>query len=251
LVAQRPFKGGKVFLELSGQVSQYQFAWSRDGKTWETLAASGAEDLSKEKAGGFTGTAIGLYATANGKVSQAWADFDWFEMKPGIAPRPAALSPRPTPVPLPAREVWRVRAGGDAMKDSSGNEWLLDQAFSGGETAFTGRPIEAPKDPDLFKSERWGSDFSYVFPVPSGEYLVRLRFAETYLKKPGERVFDVLINGKKVLKGFDILREAKGFDKGIEKTFKSVRPDAEGKIKIRFVSSVQNAKVCTVEVLKK
>jgi len=251
LVARRPFEGGKVFLELSGQVSQYQFAWSRDGKTWETLAASEAADLSKERAGGFTGTAIGLYATANGKESRNWAEFEGFEMIPGRAPRPIALAPRPTPTPLPSREVWRIRAGGDGLKDSSGNEWSGDLAFSGGDTSFTGRPLEAEKDVDLFRTERWGADFNYVFPVPPGEYTVKLRFAETYLKNPGERVFDVLVNDRKVLERFDILREAGGFDKGIEKTFKGIRPDRAGNIQIRFVASVQNAKVCSIEVLRK
>ena len=87
--------------------------------------------------------------------------------------------------------------------------------------------------------------------MPPGEYRVRLLFAETYLKKPGERVFDVLVNGHQVLKNLDILKEAGGVDKGIERVFKDVKPDAAGKIAIRFVASVQNAKVCALEVQKK
>jgi hypothetical protein len=250
-VSRRPFDGSKVWLEISGQVSQYQFAYSLDGEKWETLAASDAVDLSKEKAGGFTGTAIGMFATANGAESRTWAEFDWFEMAAGQAPSPVALTARPTPTPLPAQEVWRIRAGGDSLVDTSGNTWSKDKAYLGGTAAWTGRPIEAKKDSELFAFERWGQDFSYVMPVPPGEYLVRLRFAETFVKKPGERVFDVLINGKKVLEKYDILLDAKGFDKGVEKTFEGVRPDAEGKIRIRFVSSVQNAKVCTLEILRK
>jgi hypothetical protein len=125
---------------------------------------------------------------------------------------------------------------------------LKDEAYYAGETAGTGRPIVAKKDSELFQTERWGNDFSYVFPVPPGEYRVTLRFAETWLKKPGERVFDVLINGEKVLSNLDILHEAKAVDKGIERIFKSIRPDPVGNIRIRFVSSVQNAKVCTLEV---
>ncbi len=249
-VARRPFEGGRVFLELSGQESQYQFAWSRDGKKWETLAASAAADLSKEKAGGFTGTAIGLYATATGKESGTWAHFNWFEMTPGVAPQAIGLSPRPTPTPVPSREVWRVRAGGEALKDSKGEDWIEDQAYVGGETANTDRPIEAPRDGQLFQTERWGSDFSYVFPVPPGKYLIRLRFAETYVKKQGERVFDVLINGKKALGDFDILKEAHGFDRGVEKSFEGYRPDSEGNIRIRFVAKVQNAKVCAIEITR-
>ena len=35
--------------------------------------------LSKEIAGGFTGTVIGLYATSNGGKTENFSDFDWFE----------------------------------------------------------------------------------------------------------------------------------------------------------------------------
>jgi alpha-N-arabinofuranosidase len=39
-------------------------------------------DLSSEKAGGFTGVFLGLYATGNGQKSARPADFDWFEYRP-------------------------------------------------------------------------------------------------------------------------------------------------------------------------
>jgi hypothetical protein len=249
IVASRPFKGGKVYLELSGQETQYQFAWSSDGKTWETLAASDAADMSKERAGGFTGAVLGLYATSNGKESKTWAHFDWFEMTPDVAPKPMDLTARPTPTPVPAREVWRVRCGGVAMKDSEGNAWDADECYFTGETAFTGRPIAAKKDGELYQSERWGADYSYVFPVTAQKYRVRMLFAETYLKNPGERQFDCFINNKLVLKDFDILKETGGLDRGIERTFEDVVPDSLGNIRVRFLARVQNAKVCALEVL--
>jgi alpha-N-arabinofuranosidase len=37
--------------------------------------------LSTPVAGGFTGTYIGLYASANGHTSTNTADFDWFEYR--------------------------------------------------------------------------------------------------------------------------------------------------------------------------
>ncbi len=251
IVIRKPFAGGKVYLEISGQESQYQFAWSSDGKTWETLAASDSADLTKERAGGFTGTVIGLYATANGKESQNWADYEWFEMKPGEAPAPLVLSPRPTPTPMPAQEVWRIRAGGTDFTDSSGNHWAKDQGFFDGTTVEAEPQVTADKDSQLYQTERWGSDFSYVLPVQPGEYQVRLLFAEAYVKKPGERIFDVQINGNIVLKDFDILKEAGTMNHGIEKTFDHIRPEGLGNIRIVFKTKVQNAKVCAVEILKK
>jgi len=248
-LATRPLDKGSVDLRLSGDEDQYQFAWSEDGKIWQTLGASPSADLSKEEAGGFTGTAIGLYASSNGKPSQAYADFKWFEMEDGLAPEPAALLPRPTPTPMTPSDTWRIRCGGAAWTDQEGNKWGEDVGFTSGDTVLTGRPIAAAHDPELYTSERWGSEFSYRLPVPAGKYKVVLRFAETYVKKQGERVFDVLLNGNTVLDHFDILKEAGAMDKGIDRSF-SIPMDSPGILEIRFKSWVQNAKVCAIEVVK-
>jgi hypothetical protein len=119
-----------------------------------------------------------------------------------------------------------------------------------GETAGTGRTVAAKEDHELYETERWGSDFSYIFRVTPGKYRVKLKFAESYMKKVGDRIFDVLINGKKVLENFDILKEVGAVDKGIDKIFENIQPDSGGQIHIRFVSSVQNAKVCAIEVTR-
>jgi xylan 1,4-beta-xylosidase len=249
LVSQ-PVEPGLVQLEISGSESQYQFAWSPDGKAWTTLGASTSVDLSREKAGGFTGAVIGIYASANGKDSQDWADFSWFEVLPGVAPEPTAISARPTPTPQPASDTWRIRAGGGDFTDHEGRHWSQDQAFSGGDTVGAGRPMAATADQALYQTERWGSDFSYNLPVPPGKYQVSLKFAETYVKNPGERVFDVFINDKKVLERFDILKEAGAVDKALDKIFKDIQPGADGQIQVRFVGEIQNAKVCAIEVVR-
>ena len=249
MVAQIPFDGGKVHLEISSSEDRYQFAWSEDGKVWKTLAASPSADLSREKAGGFTGTAIGLYASANGKESKACADFGWVEILPDVVSDPVEFAARPTPTPQPPKDTWRLRAGGDDFTDHAGVVWSRERGIMSGDTAWTGRPIQATEDPLLYTVERWGSDFGYTFPVLPGKYRVRLKFAETYVKAPGERVFDILINGKKVLPNFDIFKEAGGMDKAVDKTFENIQPDADGQIQVRFVASVQNAKVCAVEII--
>jgi len=250
MVAQTPFGGGKVRLEISGAEDRYQFAWSVDGKAWKTLAASPSADLSREKAGGFTGTAIGLYASANGRESKSWADFAWFEILPDLVPDPVEFAARPTPTPQPPQDTWRIRAGGDDFTDHAGVVWSRERGIMAGDTAWTGRPIQAKEDPLLYTVERWGADFGYIFPVLPGKYRVRLKFAETYVKNPGERIFDILINGKKILANFDIFKEAGGMDKALDKTFENIQPDIDGKIEVRFVASVQNAKVCAIEVVR-
>lgn len=249
MMAQEPVTMDKVQLEISGNEEKYQFAFSDDdGETWTPLAVSPAADLSREKAGGFTGTVIGLYATANGKASQAYADFAWFELRSDVAPKIGPLSKRPAPTPLAPSDHWRIITSREDYKDKAGLDWSWDVGYSGGEMSRGWNGISGTNDAELFQHERTGKDFSYTLPVLPGKYQVRLKFAETAMKAKGERIFDVLINGKKVLADFDILQEAGGTNKALEKTFKDVVPDANGQITLQFVASIQTAKVCAIEI---
>ncbi len=250
LLARQPLESGKAQLEISGGEDRYQFAWSKDGRNWTALAAAPSADLSREKAGGFTGTVIGLYATANGGESKAFADFAWYEALPGVVPKALAFSPRPTPPPLPASPTWRINAGGGGFTDSDGLAWSADAGFEAGETVGTGRPIAGTREEALYQTERWGPDFTYRLPVPPGRYRVTLKFAETYVKGPGQRVFDLFINGKKELENFDIFKEAGGMDKAVDRSWEGIQPDAGGRIGVRFIASVQNAKVCALEITR-
>ena len=254
LMAQEPVESDKVQLEITGSEEKYQFSWSADGKTWNPLAVSPSDELSREKAGGFTGTVIGLYATANGKDSQAGADFAWFEMHPGGVLRKAPLlevqQKVVPPTPLAPSDHWRILTSREDYKDKAGLDWSWDAGYSGGDQNRSWNGISGTNDPELFQHERNGKDFSYALPVLPGKYQVRLKFAETAVRNKGERVFDVLINGKKVLANFDILQEAGGPNKALEKTFKDIVPDANGQITLQFVASVQNAKVCAIEIFR-
>jgi len=249
-IAQEPVGPSKVQLEISGTEDRYQFAWSRDGKSWKTLAACPSADLSREVAGGFTGTVIGLYATANGKDSQSYAGFGWFENRDGIVPKPVPLSPCPTPLPLAPTDHWRIRPSWEDFKDKDGHYWSSDLGYSGGEVTRCWNAIAGTQSPDLYQFERNGKDFNYSLPVLPGQYEVHLRFAETSLKKEGERVFDVLINGKKALSHFDILHVAGAPDKAVDKSFRDVHPDADGLIHLRFIASARDAKICAIEIAR-
>jgi hypothetical protein len=128
--------------------------------------------------------------------------------------------------------------------------WSSDIGYSDGDVSRCWDSIAGTQTPDLYQFERSGKDFSYTLPVLPGKYRVHLRFAETYVKKEGERIFDILINGKKALAHFDILKGAGGFDKAVDKIFPDIQPDAEGMIHLQFVSSAQNAKVCAIEITR-
>jgi len=70
------------------------------------------------------------------------------------------------------------------------------------------------------------------------KYALQLFFAEIYNAAPGQRVFDVLVQGKPVLKNFDIAREAKGVNKGIVREFDKIF--AEDNMVIELVSKSKN-----------
>ncbi|MDI3321167.1 malectin domain-containing carbohydrate-binding protein [Pinibacter soli] len=154
--------------------------------------------------------------------------------------------------------LYRVNCGGGNYKDVNGNIWHADvdqkvtshwgsvswtKDFPGISPFYasqrtTNEPIANTSDNALFQSFRYGMDkLQYDFPVPNGDYLVELFFAEPWygaggsLNCKGWRMFDVAINDKTVLRDFDIFKEA-GFAKAIKKAF-NVHV-TNGRIKISF-----------------
>ena len=64
-------------------------------------------------------------------------------------------------------------------------------------------------------------------PTKTRRYTVRLVFAEPGDASAGERVFDVALQGKRVLKGFDVAKKAGESLKTVIRTFKRVKADTE------------------------
>lgn len=95
-----------------------------------------------------------------------------------------------------------------AFKDAHGNLWAADHGASGGMVNNAKKPI-AGASPDmlpLYQSSRYcypDQSFHYGFPVPNGRYAVTLKFADYSWNTPGHYVFDVALNGQKVLTKFD------------------------------------------------
>ena len=81
-------------------------------------------------------------------------------------------------------------------------------------------------------------------------YTVRLHFAEPWAAKPGERVFDVRLQGKTVLRGLDIAREAGGELRELVKEFRGVLGGAE--LRVELVPRGAGSKpplLCGVEIV--
>ncbi len=62
------------------------------------------------------------------------------------------------------------------------------------------------------------------------KYTVRLHFAEVEDMEPGRRVFDILLQGNRVLDDFDVVREADGRNRAVVKEFRGI--EAPGKLNI-------------------
>ncbi len=68
------------------------------------------------------------------------------------------------------------------------------------------------------------------------DYTVRLVFAEPYDVAPTERVFDVSLQGKKVLSNLDVVRETGGARKVLVREFSDVRANAELTIDLNAIT---------------
>jgi hypothetical protein len=156
----------------------------------------------------------------------------------------------------------RIRAGWtNAWQDPAGQAWRADSYFMGGNALVrTTNPAQGSSSiaPDmaLYASERWGH-FSYALPVADGRYRVTLKFCEGHYGKRntgtgglGSRIFDVYCNGVALMRNFDIMKEAGGEGRPIDRTFSGVRPNAQGKILLTFVPTLGMACVNGIEVVE-
>ena len=95
--------------------------------------------------------------------------------------------------------------------------------------------IQGTDDDELFWTESWGYDenLEYTFyDLPKGKARVTLRFAEVTLSRPKARIFDAAINGKTVLKDFDIFASARGKNIVVDRVFEVDSPEGIVKITI-------------------
>ncbi|GGR73312.1 hypothetical protein GCM10010169_16680 [Micromonospora fulviviridis] len=117
------------------------------------------------------------------------------------------------PVRLATSAYWQgVDVGGSGYVGTDGFVWSPDQelgswpwGYVGGKARTTRADIAGTEDDALFRTQRTGETFSYVFKnAPAGTYRVGLDFAEIENVKAGKRAFDVLADGKVVLYDHDV-----------------------------------------------
>ena len=165
--------------------------------------------------------------------------------------------------PQPADEAavfYRVDAGGAGV---------VDVQFWEGDTEATPSPFVASKSKvvsttpavdmthgsvpadtpqTIFNSERYGrsdagrTDLRWSFPVPAGNYQVRLYFAETFPKAQaaGARVFDVVVENRLVSDNLDVFKEVGGY-KAMVKSY-VVSSDSDLNVDLNMVTGAPQVK---------
>jgi hypothetical protein len=130
--------------------------------------------------------------------------------------------------------------------DSADQLWSADMDFVGGSTFSTTHSITGTSDPTLYQTERYAPTLTYNIPVVNDTYTVTLYFAEIYFNAPGQRVFNVSIEGQTVLQNFDIWAVAGQFA-AVQRTF--VVTVTDGVLNIVATASVINAKFSAIQVV--
>lgn len=106
-----------------------------------------------------------------------------------------------------------INVGGSySVVDAAGTVWEAGRAHEpgnwgheseGGRVVLTHHRIFGTEDDPLWQDTRAGIA-GYRLDVPDGDYRLELGFVETEHEQPGQRVFDVEVNGEPWLRGLDL-----------------------------------------------
>ncbi len=149
----------------------------------------------------------------------------------------------------------RILARDSAFTDEKNRLWSADRYFHGGMLVQRHDPVAGADDEGLYQNERFGN-FSYIIPVAlGGRYDVTLKFCEDWMGPDrtggggvGSRVFNVSFNGRLLLANFDVFKQV-GSLHALDKTFKGLEPNAQGKLTFAFTPIHGYAMVNAIEVL--
>lgn len=143
--------------------------------------------------------------------------------------------------------VIRFNAGGPSYTDSNRNAWTADSGDEGHSFKST-NTISGATDQTLYKDHRWGEGkLSYKFTLPNGNYQVTLKFADTYMDVAGKRVFNIDLNGQRVLRSFDIIKEAGSNNRAVDKVFTTTVTN--GSLPLDLVGVVENPMVSAIQIV--
>src|SRR5882724_3959179 len=169
---------------------------------------------------------------------------------PAMAAPAAPATPAMPAAPAMAVTTIRIKAGSSApLTDSSGNVWLPDQGFDGGETIERASDLQIAntKDPGIYRTERYDMT-GFTYKLPNGKYTVKLHFCETYdgITGVGQRVFSYSVAGHE-FKDFDVWVKTGGAQSAYIET---VNVDVtDGKLEVKFTAGVQSPEINGIEII--
>ena len=176
-------------------------------------------------------------------------------------PRPPRLAgqrqqlDRPQPIPdshpqtrlpdfgIPILGIHCARAQNGHYSESTLRGYQPDRVVKGGSPGGRIAQFEGTEDDSLHHYWMEGEAFSYRLVVPDGNYRILFHFS-TNTDKPvavGDDIFDVTIDGKKVLTNFDIVANGGGAGKAITQEVKLAHRSQE--MLIEFAASKGRARV--------
>ena len=133
--------------------------------------------------------------------------------------------------------------------------WIEDAYYTGGQwSGYSGGTIDTSQVPNpapqyVYQTNRYGA-FNYDTPglTPGSTYIVDLHFAETYWSSPGQRQFNVALNGKAVLTNFDIVGVAGAPWRAVVESFLTTA-DSNGYIHLAFTpGNADNPQINGIEI---
>lgn len=151
----------------------------------------------------------------------------------------------------------RINTGGSQLNASQG-VFAADAHFSPapGFTYYSPTLIAGTENDGLYQTERSSQadngSFGYALPVTSGKYTVVLHFAELYWNAPGQRVFDVALEGALALDDYDIVKKTGGKNIATTETFLVTVTDGVLHVNLSALAEeggVNRPKISAIEVL--
>ena len=131
---------------------------------------------------------------------------------------------------------WAVNIGGPAYVGVDGTRYVAEEFVSGGEVGKLDEVLGS-QDPTLYQSYREG-DIRIDRPIANGVYDVILHFAEPAEIGGGERLFDVIVNGKHVVRELDVMVSRDGKIKSALTVAVPGIEVADGRLIVEFSATV-------------
>ena len=149
---------------------------------------------------------------------------------------------------IPILGIHCGRPNNGHYSESTMRSYQADRIVKGGNLNGRIAKFEGTEDHDLHNYWVDGQAFSYRLVVPDGNYRVLFHFS-TNTDKPvavGDDIFDVSIDGQKVLTDFDIVAKGGGVDKAITEEVKLAHRGQE--MLIEFAASKGKARVAVIHL---